>query len=97
MREERRFRKYKENSSRIWKKTKYKSKETRKTRYSREERLQKERTTREIHSKDVVWVRWCKIQKVFKEVGKKLAKMEVSLFRGEILKEGWYQSCKQWT
>ena len=39
MREERRFRKYKESSSRIWKETKYKSKEVREVRYGREERL----------------------------------------------------------
>jgi len=54
MEEERRFRKYKESSSRIWKKTKYKSKEIREAKYSRKKRLQKERTTREIYSKDVV-------------------------------------------
>ena len=41
------------------------------------------------YSKDVVWVEWWKIQKrIFKEVRKKQAKVEVSFSGGETLKRG---------
>ena len=41
----------------------------------------------EKYSKDIVWVKWWKIQeRIFKEVRKKLAKVEVCFFREEILK-----------
>ena len=42
----------------------------------------------EVYSKDIVQIRLWKIQReIFKEVGKKLAKIKVSVFRGETLKE----------
>ena len=41
----------------------------------------------EKYNKDIVWVKWWKIQeRIFKEVRKKLAKIEVCFFREEILK-----------
>ena len=51
-----RFRECKRSSSRIWEKTEYRSKIIRKVGDDREKRLQKERVTREVYCKNVVWM-----------------------------------------
>ena len=45
----------------IWEKDEYGSEEARKVRHSRRKRFQKERITREIYSKNAVWIGWWKI------------------------------------
>jgi len=57
--------------------------------------VQKEWVSGKVYSKGLVWVGWQEIWKwVFKKVGEKLAKMEVSFSGGETLRGRWCQSCK---
>ena len=66
---------------------KYRSEKARKDRYSRGKRFQKGSTTRKVHGKVAVWMGWWKVwDRIPKEVGKKLAKVEVSFSGGETLK-----------
>ncbi len=53
-----------------------------------EERNFKRRgVARQIHNEDVIWIGWWKLSgRISEEVGKKLAKVEVSFFEGETSK-----------
>ena len=48
------FRKYKENSSRVWEKIKCRSEEIEKIKYSKRKGLKKEGITKEVYSKNIV-------------------------------------------
>ena len=52
-------------------------------------RLQMRGATREVHSKNIVWIEWLKVWKrISKKVGKKLVEIKVCFSREETLKGG---------
>ena len=58
MEKEEELEEYKENSDWIWRENKCRSKIIKKVRYGRKKRLQKKRVTREVYSKDALWMKW---------------------------------------